>query len=276
VRARNGGGEEGGRRQPPALLAADLDGTLLFPDRSFDPSLPDVLARLRARGVAVVPCTGRMLRSARPVAARLGLREGPVVCYQGALVAELGDGAWLRHQPVPSPLAVRVVEDVRRLGLHLNAYVDDELVVERLDEWARRYAEYAEVGITAVDDLAALVRERPPTKFVVLAPAAEVPAVVAGLRRRWGGRLTVNRSQPEYVEVTAAGVSKSAALAWLCRRLGVPQEAVVACGDGMNDIDLLRWAGLGVAVAEADADVRAAADVVVPRAGLARFLDGLA
>jgi hydroxymethylpyrimidine pyrophosphatase-like HAD family hydrolase len=87
--------------------------------------------------------------------------------------------------------------------------------------------------------------------------------------------LYVTRSQAEYIEFTDASVSKSGALAWLCRRLGVAREQVVALGDGMNDVDMLEWAGMGVAVAEAAEPVRAAADVVVPRAGIPALLDGL-
>ena len=65
-----------------------------------------------------------------------------------------------------------------------------------------------------------------------------------------------------YIEIADPGVSKGGALEWLCERLGVPRERTVACGDGHNDVDMLRWAGLGVAVAEAAPDVQAAADVV--------------
>ena len=68
---------------------------------------------------------------------------------------------------------------MRQLGRHLNAYVDDALYVEVLDDWARRYAEYAEVGVNVVDDLEELVRSRPPTKFVVLSEPADVDVAAA-------------------------------------------------------------------------------------------------
>jgi hydroxymethylpyrimidine pyrophosphatase-like HAD family hydrolase len=87
--------------------------------------------------------------------------------------------------------------------------------------------------------------------------------------------LYVTRSQATYIEFTDASVSKSGALAWLCGRLGVAREQVVALGDGMNDVDMLAWAGLGVAVAEAAPPVRAAADIVVRRAAVPAFLDSL-
>lgn len=258
------------------LVAADLDGTLLAPDLSFSPGLPDVLLRLRSAGVATVVCTGRMFRSARVVAGRLGLHDGPIVCYQGAMVADLATGEPLRHVRMKSVVAGDVVVHARSLGLHINAYIDDRLYVEQLNARVRDYAEYVEVGIGVVEDLAAEVTRRAPTKLVVIMAASDVERLLPGLQERWRGRLYVTRSQPEYVEFTDASVSKSRALEWLCGRLGVPRERVVALGDGMNDVDMLQWAGVGVAVAEAAAAVRAAADLVVPRSVLPSLLEDIA
>jgi len=266
---------------PPAgfradLVAADLDGTLLDSAHRITPGIPEALAELRAAGVETVVCTGRMFRSARLVAARLGVREGPIVCYQGAMVAELESGRELRHVRMDGDLAAEVVRHVGHLGLHLNAYIDDRLYVEHVNEWARRYAEHVEVSIHAVPDLAAEVAARPPTKLVLVAAAGDVERLAPELHARWDGRVYVTRSQAEYLEFADVSVRKSVALEWLCAGLGLHRERVVALGDGMNDVEMLRWAGLGVAVAEATAPVRAAADLVVPRAGLTAFLEALA
>jgi hypothetical protein len=260
----------------PGLVACDLDGTLLAPDLQFSPALPQALAALRESGTHVVVCTGRMFVSARRVAARLGLVEGPIICYQGGMVADLASGQVLHHRRLDPAIAGEVVLRMRELGRHVNAYVDDLLYVEVLDDWARRYAENAEVGIHVVDDLEALVRSRPPTKFVVLSEPGDVDVLLPRLQERWRGRLYVVRSQASYIEIAARDVSKSGALAWLCARVGVPRERTVACGDGHNDMDMIEWAGLGVAVAEAAPDVRAVADVVVPRGELPQFLSRLA
>ena len=260
----------------PSLVAADLDGTLIARDLSWAAGLPEALTALRAAGVRTVVCPGRMLQSARRVAARLGVTEGPVVCYQGALVADLTSGEWLRHIPMDGETAAEVVRHVRGMGRQLNAYIDDHLYVEQVTDWARRYAEHVEVGIHTVDDMEAEVVRRPPTKLVLVTAAADVDEILAGLQERWLGRLYVVRSQPEYIEFTDVTVSKSGSLAWLCDRLGIDRGGVVALGDGMNDVDMLEWAGLGVAVAEAAEPVRAAADLVVPRAGMPKLLAELA
>jgi len=260
----------------PDLVASDLDGTLLTPELEFSPDLPTALAALAAAGVPFLICTGRMFRSARRVAAQLGLRHGPIVCYQGAMVVDLSTGERLLHRPMDGQVAAAVVHRLRELGRHLNAYIDDQLYVEQLDDWARQYAEYAEVGIELVDDLAAEVAARPPTKFVVLSEPADVDVLLPRLQAEWGERLFVARSQASYIELAAKGVSKSGALQWLCDRDGLRRERTVTCGDAQNDLDMLRWAGLGVAMAEAAPDVRAAADLVVPRAELPQLLARLA
>lgn len=260
----------------PALVAADLDGTLVDRAITWAPGLPEALAEVRAAGVPTVICTGRMLQSVRRVGARLGVTEGPVVCYQGALVADIGTGEWWRHIPMDGSTAAEVVRHVRSLGRQLNAYIDDHLYVEELTPWARRYAEHVEVAIEAVPDLEAEARLRPPTKLVLVTAADDVERILPGLQRQWAGRLYVVRSQPEYIEFTDASVSKSGALGWLCRRIGVRREQVVTLGDGMNDVDMLRWAGLGVAVSEAASPVRDAADLTVPREDVPVLLRQLA
>jgi Cof subfamily protein (haloacid dehalogenase superfamily) len=260
----------------PALVAADLDGTLVDRAVTWADGLPEALAELRASGAATVICTGRMLQSVQRVGARLGVTDGPVVCYQGALVADIGTGEWLRHTPMDGAAAAEVVRHVRDMGRQLNAYIGDRLYVEELTPWARRYAEHVEVDIDVVPDLEAEVQAAPPTKLVLVTGADDVEGILPGLQRRWAGRLYVVRSQPEYIEFTDASVSKSGALAWLCGRLGVTREDVVSLGDGMNDVDMLRWAGLGVAVAEAAQPVRDAAGLVVPRAAVPALLRELA
>lgn len=249
----------------PDLVASDLDGTLIAPDLTHAPDLPGAIEALRVAGIRFLVCTGRMLRSARPVVARLGIRDGLIVCYQGAMVADLATGEILLHRPMDGGAAAAAVRHLRDVRLHVNAYIDDRLYVEEVSEHARRYAEYAEVGMEQVDDLAAEVAARPPTKLVVISEPAVVDEALPRLQDHWRGRLYVVRSQPSYVEVADLSVSKSAALDWLCARDGARRERTVTCGDGPNDVDMLRWAGLGVAMAEAPAEVLGEADLVVAR-----------
>jgi Cof subfamily protein (haloacid dehalogenase superfamily) len=256
----------------PSLVASDLDGTLLPPDFTVPAAPAAAIAALRAAGVPFVICTGRMFQSVRRVAAELGLHDGPVICYQGALVADLASGEKLLETALEPDMASDVVRTVRELGRHLNAYIDDELVVEDEERWTRFYKDIAGVGCTVVEDLLATVAARAPTKFIVTTDVDDVAVLLPRLQERWAGRLYVTRSQPWFIEITDRRATKSRALEFLRARLGADPRRTVACGDGHNDIDMLRWAALGVAVAESDERVWASADLVVARVDLPDLL----
>jgi len=260
----------------PRLVACDLDGTLLGPELVFDESTRAGVAALQAAGVMVVMCTGRMFQSARPQAVELGLRSGPVVCYGGALVADLETGEWLRHAPIDGDVAAALVRFARDRGRHVNAYVDDRLYVEEDDRWTTWTTDYAKVDVTLVDDLLPIV-EQGPTKLVIAAEPDEAARLAPEIGRRFAGRLRAATSLPHFVEINAAAVSKAGTLEWLrAERLHVAAERTVACGDGLNDVDMLAWAALGVAMEEGAEGARRVAQVVVPRARLGALFERLA
>jgi Cof subfamily protein (haloacid dehalogenase superfamily) len=260
----------------PGLVASDLDGTLLGPDLVFAESTRAGVAALRAAGAHVVICTGRMFDSARPRAAELGLTSGPIVCYGGALVADLGSGEWLRHSPIGGDAAAALVRFARERGLHVNAYVDDALFVEADDEWTRWTVGYAKIDATCVGDLIPVAR-RGPTKLVIAAEPELAGTVALEVSRRFAGTLRAATSLPHFVEINAAGVTKAGTLEWLRgERLHVSPARTVACGDGRNDVDMLEWAAVGVAMEEGAEDARDAAQVVTPRAALGDLFRSLA
>jgi hydroxymethylpyrimidine pyrophosphatase-like HAD family hydrolase len=109
----------------------------------------------------VIVVTGRMFRSVRPYLVEAAL-EDPVVCYQGAVVADPGSGRFLRHEPIPLELAREVIKAVTAEGVHLNCYVGDELYVARHTAEAQAYASFQHLPVHEVGDLLAWLEE-PPT-----------------------------------------------------------------------------------------------------------------
>ena len=257
-------------------VAMDLDRTILADNLEFSPAVVRAVGRLGEAGIAAIVATGRMFASARPYALQLGV-TAPVICYQGALVADPRTGEWLLHRPMDVALAHEVIEAVDAAGFHMNVYVDDRLYVEELNEEAITYATHARLEAHAVGNLLAWL-DKPTTKIVVVGDPQGLDRLQDELRARFDGRAFIAKSLPIFLELALPGVSKGSALEFVCDRLGIDPGTVVAFGDGANDIELLETAGLGVAVADADAALRPIAGWTVPSVdddGVAGFLDAL-
>jgi Cof subfamily protein (haloacid dehalogenase superfamily) len=231
---------------------------------NLDPRDIEALHRIAGGGVTVVACTGRPYPGALPWVKRLGL-PGPIVCYQGAQVRAL-DGSVLLNHGVPHELAVEVIRYARERDLHVQAYRDDMLIVERDRPEAHEYANHAGMQIYVVGDLESAMGPTTP-KVVIVSTAEKIESILADTRQRWEGKLNVATSVPQYLEFTSANSDKASALTFLCERMGIPQEETVAVGDGRNDQSMIAWAGLGVAVEGSAPEVIAAADRTIPGPG---------
>ena len=222
----------------------------------------------------MVVVTGRMFRSVRPYLEEAGI-DDPVVCYQGAVVAEPGSGRFLRHEPIPLELALEAIGALEQERFHVNCYVNDELYVARVTPEAEQYASFQRLPIHPVGDLLAWLEE-PPTKLVTIGKPEALDGLEERMKAGFDGRLYISKSLPYFLEFASPDVSKASGLAFLAEHLGFGAAATVAFGDGENDVELLQWAGYGVAVANAHERVLAVADWVCPPAaeeGVAQVIE---
>ena len=218
--------------------------------------------------------TGRMFQSVRGYALEAGI-EDPVVCYQGAVVAEPVSGRWLRHVPIPLELARETIAAVNDEGFGLNCYVDDELYVAEITPEARRYADFQHLELHPVGDLLEWL-DRPPTKLVVIGDPDALDGLKQKVLEQFAGRLYIAKSLPYFLEFASPDVTKAAGLAFLAEQNGFTRERTVAFGDGENDIELVDWAGYGVAVENAHDLVKEVADFICPSVdeeGVAQVLE---
>lgn len=247
------------------LLALDLDGTLIGPDLVIHEEVQRAIAAAQQRQITVTLATGRMFGATVPFAERLRI-DAPVICYQGALIRHPVSGAIYAHHPMPGDLASEALALLRAADVFVIAYVDERLCISarrpELDTYMSWHPEGAEVVVAP--DLENLALATPPTKLLFVAEPAVVEREVARLAERFAGRLSAVRSHAIFGELTALGISKGAALATLAAQLGVPREQVAAIGDQENDLSMITWAGLGLAMGNAIPEVREAADAVLP------------
>jgi Cof subfamily protein (haloacid dehalogenase superfamily) len=243
-------------------FACDLDRTLIGEDAALRPRTKAAIAAALDAGAHVILVTGRMFRSVRPYAEAAGITD-PVVCYQGAVVADTVTGRFLRHEPIPLELAREAIAAVEGEGYPLNCYVDDELYVARHTQASEAYASFQNLEVHAVGDLLAWLAE-PPTKLVAVGDPVELDGLEQRMRAHFDGRLYISKSLPHFLEFASPDVTKGSGLAFLAEHLGFASAETVAFGDGENDVELLEWAGYGVAVENAHARVLAVADLVCP------------
>jgi len=274
---------------PIKLLVMDLDGTLLPHGGVISERATAAIRRARERGVITTISSGRNIPSFIAYARTAGV-NGPLIGMQGAIVRELpvpgesGSGALLRHMPFSSMLGARAVEWCRQKGLWGHAVIQDDYAFDATDPHYETYQGWlggsSAERLHAIPDLVShLSRELIEiSKVVAHAPAGHPETVLASAREAFGGDLDVTISHPEYLEFTAPGVNKGAALEWLADRLKVPLAATMAIGDQHNDLEMLQVAGYGVAMHGAPEAVQRAARYLAPPSeedGAARMIERL-
>jgi hypothetical protein len=252
---------------PFDLGAFDLDGTLLRRDLEITARTLAAVEGLRQQGMRLVVATGRRYESAVEHAETLGFGgEDPVVCYGGSMVRRM-NGEILLHRTLPKELGLEVLRWAAERDLHARVFVDGRVIASPNSPAALRFSKrLEEPGIVVVDSPAEWLAgaEEEPTKLVIVDHPDDVPGWLDEAQEAFRGRLFVTRSLPHYVEVGGLEGTKSTALEFLCNQWGIAPERVLAFGDADNDVDMLRFAGRGVAVGPMTAGVREAADEVVP------------
>jgi Cof subfamily protein (haloacid dehalogenase superfamily) len=164
---------------------------------------------------------------------------------------------------MPEPEAREVIAAIEALGNTILVYVDDELYVSHETPESEAYAGFQHLVIHPVGDLQAWL-PKAPTKLVVVGDPHELDSLEVEMKGRFGERLYISKSLPQFLEFASPSVHKGAGLDFASELLGFSSRRSVAFGDGENDVELLRWAGYAVAVANAHPKVLAVADFVCP------------
>ncbi|AZR72237.1 hypothetical protein BBF96_01780 [Anoxybacter fermentans] len=257
------------------MLAVDMDDTLLGKDLKITKETIKKIQLAKKAGVKVIIATGRMFISIIPFLRQLELTD-PVIVYNGAMVCRLGDKKPLLHHPIPLEYARKIARRVESAGYQLNAYINDQLYVREQTPEVLRYMQRTGVNSTKVGPIGDFLEEDPTKLLVIHDNLSEIEQLKAELRSEFGDVLTITQSKPYFIEVMAKGISKGKTLAELAKGLGIAPHEVIAIGDGLNDLEMVKWAGLGVAVANAHPELKEAADYVTgscDEEGVAQVID---
>lgn len=247
------------------LVATDLDGTFLRNDLSVSARTRAAVAALQRAGIPVVPVTARQPIGLRGIADEAGFGSW-AVCSNGSLVIDLASGRRLLEATVTveaqTALANALLEAVPE-ALFVSVRDGGEVFVAQegygdLADLADHKRDPSTMGASTLAEVLA----EPSLKVVVRHPTMSAPELLEVVHRLGLPGFEATHSGAPFVEVMPEAVTKATGLTALCAELGVQQHQVLAFGDAPNDVALVSWAGLGVAVANADPLVREVADHV--------------
>lgn len=246
------------------VLALDLDGTLTNSQKIVTPRTLAALRRAAASGVAVTLASGRPLRGVEPVAREVGLKAlgGYMLVENGARILEAATGGEIFNRTLPAPLVPPFGEIARAFGVTALAYEGDFVVAEDVtDKYVGYEARNDGMKTRKIEDFSREVTW-PCNKIMLVGDPETLVPCERYVAERFEGRLSVFRSEPYFLEILPEGIDKPAGLSRLLSHLGCPRERLMAMGDGLNDIGMLAYAGLGVAMENAYPQTKAAADAV--------------
>jgi Cof subfamily protein (haloacid dehalogenase superfamily) len=250
---------------PYRLAAIDIDDTLVGPDKQVSPENRDAIDRLQAAGCRVVLASGREHHSVAAYQDRLGLDDF-VVANQGALVVHPASGRQLWRRPVQPDLAARLLARGRAEGFDVLLATDEGFVAGATSPWiVHDYAQRDGTLRVHARDLDTEVT-RGPLKVLWYGQTPAVHAFSRLMTEELGETAEVVITTAHLLEFNAPDATKATGLAAVAAHYGIARDAVVAFGDSHNDVSMLRWAGLGVAMPHAVPEAHAAADFIAPDA----------
>lgn len=260
----------------PRLLALDLDGTLLTPQGTISPATRAALDEAVAQGLILVVATGRTYQMIRFYCGDLPL-NGPQITLNGAALVDAQTDQPIETVPLTPEDIWPVVAFLEERGLAVavfgieatwirdtNPYADKispqgVQQPQRVKAWTDLLGDPDRHGAGAITP-----PHEPITKIVALAPTEVITQLRPPAEERFGQHLYVTQTSDHLLEFLHAHVSKGTGLAAVAERLGISPTEVVACGDSHNDMTMLTYAGIGVAMGNASAEVKAIADLEAP------------
>ncbi|MBC5649399.1 Cof-type HAD-IIB family hydrolase [Christensenella tenuis] len=263
------------------LLALDIDGTLIADmGMNVAPRDMDAIKRARAAGVYVTLATGRILETAKRWIHALRI-DLPIIICNGADIRD-GEKSWFRDS-IPKEATRDIMAAYRGTGQKRYIFSDNKIYCTKddyyqvlFDKWQQ--GEEAVFPVVIKDTEEEMYREMyaDAEKVLVWSPVIELEPQLRDIAQTFAGKYNVVRGEERNVEFNKLGVSKGSGLKKLAELLGVQMEQVMAIGDGGNDVEMLRAAGVGVAMENAMEEARAAADYItadVRECGVAQAID---
>lgn len=253
------------------LAAVDCDGTLLNDENKVSAHTIETVKEFQNKGGKFLIATGRMFKAARPIANSLGL-TGEIIAYQGAAIYSLEDGKRVYLRDLKISRALQLIEFVRSKPYPsvIHAYIaqgdDDDCYIEEDNPYSQLYAKICGIAPIAVHgDLCQFIsghEENPLIKLIIMCDAENLLILKKELIEKFSDVFMVNNSHQFLMEVVDKDSGKGNAVKWYAQKNGIAQSGIVAIGDSSNDIPLMDYCGLKVAMQNAMTELKEICDII--------------
>lgn len=246
------------------LLVLDIDGTVTNSKKEVTQATKDAIVRIQNRGVRVAIASGRPTPGTKQVAEALELEKfgNYVLSFNGGRVTNCRTGEVVLNKTIPPKMAAVLQEEAKKYGVGILTYDEQgALAGTDVDEYMELEAGINHIEIKKVGAFAEAVAF-PVNKCLMTGEPEHLATVEKELKEKYAGSLNIFRSEPFFLELMPKGIDKATVLNRFISFLGIDQKEVVCCGDGYNDISMIAFAGLGVAMANARPEVLDAADYI--------------
>lgn len=246
------------------ILALDIDGTLTTSNKDITPETVRAIKNLQEKGIHVLIASGRSEYGVRHIVKELDFEKygSYVMAFNGGRLINCATGQVMYNNILALSYLEEIYDIAREYGLGIIGYEGDCLVSGNgIDKYQEYDAEACRMKLVEVEDFPTYFKT-PFNKCLLSGEPDRIKEVFPGIKGKLEGRLSVFTSEEFFIEVLPHGVHKAAALANLAGKLGCGAEEVVCCGDGMNDLTMIEYAGLGIAMDNACDEVKGKANYI--------------
>ncbi len=250
------------------FIALDIDGTLTNDEKIITPRTKEALLNVQKAGKKVCLATGRHPHGVIPYAKELELEKygGYLLCFNGGIVVEVTDKGFktVYSKELNNEFVPKVCEIVKNSNITVNTYTDNEIIANcKENAYTKIEPEIIGLPFKQVKYFASYV-DFPINKLLLAGEPEEIDKYEKILKYYLDGQVDIFKSTPFFLEVVPLGVSKGASLDPVLKSMGMTSENLIACGDSFNDITMIGYAGLGVAMENAEEEIKKIANYIAP------------
>ncbi|MEG1615583.1 MAG: Cof-type HAD-IIB family hydrolase [Bacteroidales bacterium] len=246
------------------LLVLDLDGTLTNKKKEITQTTKEALRKAQEKGIKIVLASGRPTYGIVPLAEEISLAqyEGYILSYNGGNIIDWATKRLIHEKELSLDTIPQLYDMAQSHGVDILSYIGEDIVTENTaNEYVQHEAMLNKMPLRQVESFTEVVNQ-PVAKCLIVGDGEKLIPLEAKMKARFGEIMNIYRSEPFFLELMPQNIDKANSLQILLDHLGMCKEEMIACGDGYNDLSMIQFAGLGVAMANAQPEVKEAANYI--------------